>query len=231
MALAQQARVDGKRGQDIAVVTRDFKYQATRMSCYTNCVHNVLRDLATAHNCAAIALSERDITRLLRDRELLGPQLADVVPRMSGHLKKWGYAANETWDRSHNQLTEVLRDAHSSFPCVGLSYHYLTDRKAVKDEGISNPPDHVVIVLFSDELETIVYEPFEGFSKQMQDERLAQKMPKGTYLMATGRFLSYWDSASDASWMFWVYRLPSSRESTKSPRLDSFTKNAGGDQS
>jgi hypothetical protein len=155
---------------------------------------------------------------------LLGPKLEAVVPNMTAALREWGYIAVERSGQKYADLTDILTNLETSFPMVGLSRDYLVHRQAVKQDGVSNPVDHVVIVLCSGGTETLIYDPYEGLSKKMQLQRQNQGMPKGTYMLATARFLSYWEQASEPSWMFWVQRKPSGRTSAKSPSLESYSK-------
>jgi hypothetical protein len=155
---------------------------------------------------------------------LLGPKLEAVVPDMTAALREWGYIAVERSGQKYADLTGILTDPETSFPMVGLSRDYLVYRQAVKQDGLSNPIDHVVIVLSSGGTETVIYDPYEGLSKKMQLQRQDQGMPKGTYTFATARFLSYWERASEPAWMFWVQHKPSGRASAKSPSLESYSK-------
>ena len=224
MSLASP-RVDDKRGQDIEYVTRAFKFQPTRYSCYTNCIYNILHELSRAHNCTAIALSEQAINRLCRStNRLLGPKLEVVVPNITAELKQWGYIAVERSGQRYPDLTSILKDKETSYPIVGLSYDYLVYREAVRRNGEPIPPDHATIVLCSDETETVIYDPYEGLSKRMQLQRQEQGMPRGTYMLPTARFLSYWEQASDPAWMFWIQHKPPARASAKSPSLESYSE-------
>jgi len=141
---------------------------------------------------------------------------------MTAALREWGYIAVERSGQKHADLTGILTDSETSFPMVGLSRDYLVYRQAVKQDG--NPIDHVVIVLSSGGIETVIYDPYEGPSKTMQLQRQDQGMPKGTYMLATARFLSYWEQASEPAWMFWVQHKPSGRATAKSPSLESYSK-------
>lgn len=218
--------IDDKRGQNIEEITHGFKWQANDYSCYTNCIYNILHELARAHNCTAIALSEQTINELCRStNRFLGPRLGSVVSNMNAVLKKWEYVAAERSAQTHTDLVGTMTNPEYSFPIVGLSYDYLIDRQAVKvDEARNSPVDHCTIVLCSGEVETVIYDPFEGLSKKMQVQREEQGMPKGTYMIPTSRFLRYWEKASDPAWMFWVQHKPTGRASAKSPALESYAK-------
>lgn len=170
-------------------------------------------------------MPEHPINRLCRStNRLLGPKLEVVVPNMTAALREWGYIAVERSGQRHADLAGILTDSETSFPMVGLSHDYLVYRRAVQRNGLSNPIDHVVIVLCSGGTETVIYDPYEGLSRMMQLQRQDQGMPRGTYMLPTARFLSYWEQASDPAWMFWVQHKPSGRASAKSPSLESYSQ-------
>ncbi len=174
-----------------------------------------------------IGLSETKINRLCQNRQYLGPKLEVVVRNLNDEIGKLGYIAEENFRTTYTKLGSVLADRESSYPIIGVSYDYLLDRGAISPlNGSIEPPDHAVIVLFSDANETVIYDPYEGISRKMQLQSQQQGLPRGTFMVVTPRILQYWQQAIFPSWMFRVRRRnpPSSRESTISSRLESYLK-------
>ncbi|MCJ7506156.1 hypothetical protein MUP05_06785 [Candidatus Bathyarchaeota archaeon] len=220
------SRIDGKLGADVGLIVDHFKFQPTPSSCYPNCIYNILGDLSRRHNSTAIRLSETKINRICQNKGFLGPRPEVVVRNLNGEIRRLGYIAQESVRTSYARLGGVLADTESSFPTIGVSYDYLLDRGAVAplDDAIE-PPDHAVIVLSSNANETVIFDPYTGMSRKMQQQGEQQGLPRGAYMVVTPRILHHWQKAVFPSWMFWVRRSPPSpSESTISPRLDSYQK-------
>ncbi|MCX6659152.1 MAG: hypothetical protein NTX81_02045 [Candidatus Bathyarchaeota archaeon] len=219
--------IDGKQGIDVSLVLDHFKFQPNPNSCYTNCIYNILQDLSRTHNSTTIRLSESKINRICQNKGDLGPRLAVVVRNLNGEIRRLGYIAQESFRVSYDRMGRVLADKESSYPIIGLFYSYLLDRGAVEplDDDSIEPPDHAVIVLSSNDSETMIFDPYAGISRKMQQQSNQQGLPKGAYIVPTPRILQYWEKASFSSWMFWVSRsLPSTNESIISTQLDSYSK-------
>jgi hypothetical protein len=193
--------LDTKASRPLARVVADFKYQASRNSCYPNGIHNILKELSQRHD-VGFALSESKVNQLAGYDANLGPKLERVVPAPRDHLKPYNYGCRERRSATFEQLRTVLRDEGSSFPLITVSNSYfkhVADRYTVK-----GPPwDHVLVVLCLDEKEFISWDPYAPFLPVPR----GGTRRSGLVQLATGQFLELWENAEvDPSWMLWVFR-------------------------
>jgi hypothetical protein len=182
-----------------------------------------MKALAASHNYPPIGFPERRINEICRYRLNFGPIMEDIVSNMNKELKTYGYVSFVGVRTSYGALVKIIQDKASSYPVIALSHKYLDDRCGPAEVlDIPNPPDHVVIVLASDSLQTTIFDSFDTRSKTMQSK--PDRIGKGLYLMSTGLITDYWEKAFGASWMFWITKK--GKETTKTTVLEQYAQEA-----
>jgi len=210
--------LDSKRGEDITEITVGFKIQALANTCYTTCIFNVLKNLASSHDSPAIGLPEHQVNKLCSYKENFGPKLAIVVPKLNRELRQLGYAVRERSPTTYDAMLKVLEDQESSYPVIGLCYQYLLDHNAAEPLDIPSPPDHTVIVLSSSSTETVIFDTFDARIRNAQGN--PDRIGRGIYVIPTTKLMEYWEKASFTSWMFWVRK--ESKERIRTLRLEKY---------
>ncbi|MHB8568091.1 MAG: hypothetical protein ACYC7D_15920 [Nitrososphaerales archaeon] len=203
MSQSEIVPVSGKTGMPLSSITTGFKYQSLPNSCYTTGIYNILHDLCIRHAIPGLGLPESRVNKICNYRDVLGPKLDSIVPNLNHALLQMSYTSFEKSRRKYDDLANTTKNPWSSYPLVSLSFSYLLKEQLVNEKALYGDPDHVVIVLSCDQSSVFFFDPYEGFIRR---PRTKNSIGRGVASLSTPKFLQYWDSASDPSWIFWIER-------------------------
>lgn len=207
---------DGKTGRLLSEITSKFKYQSNANTCLPNGLYNILNEISRRLECPDIGFSEEKINKITLYKYPVGPISRLAIPNLNKKIKPHNFIGYDKPNLNFKKMINVLKDKKCSYPLLDFPYRYLVEKGAIKQSGnLSGFPDHVVILLFSDDDNTIIYDPYMGISSSMR--RNNDDLGKGIVCLSTSEALSYWEDAFDSSCMIWI-----KRETNTSEALDKY---------